>query len=217
MSNTLKEQLANVRLGNLSKRHKKNAVWPLEKKIEVVSKYLILGNLKLVAADTGVDYGLVRQWKIQPWWKDLEAEIRATQNIAMDNKLSTIIERSMEATMDRLENGELILNNKTGQLVRKPVSMKDAAKVATDFMTRQQVLRKEETDKPQVSQQSVTEQLAALAMEFAKWQKISTAKTEAVDVESKEITDAFSEDGNPMQEMPENGTDVSPSDELPKQ
>lgn len=194
MSNILKEQLANVRLTNLSKRHKKNAVWPLEKKVEVVSKYLVLGNLKLVAADTGVNYGLIRQWKIQPWWKDLENEIRATQNIALDNKLSKIIEKSMEATMDRLENGEIILNNKTGQLVRKPVAMKDAAKVATDFMTRQQVLRKDETDKPQVSQQSVTEQLAALAMEFAKWQIKDASKKEAIDIESKEITDAIPEE-----------------------
>ena len=95
--------------------------------------------------------------------------------------------RAWNGSSNRLENGEIVLNNKTGELIRKPVAMKDAAKVATDFMTRQQVLRKDETEKPQVSQQSVTDQLAALAMEFAKWQKVSSAKTEAIDIESKEI------------------------------
>lgn len=196
MSKTLKEQLERVTLGNLSKRHKKHAVWPLEKKIEVVTKYLVLGNLKLVAVDTGVDYSLVRAWKTQPWWKDLENEIRATQNIALDNKLSKIIERSMDATMDRLENGEIVLNNKTGELIRKPVAMKDAAKVATDFMTRQSIIRKDDSEKPQVSQQSVTDQLAALALEFAKWQIKDASKKEAIDVEIKEVgeEDAISEE-----------------------
>lgn len=194
MSKILSEQLRSVKLGTLSKRHRKNTSWPLEKKIEVVTNYLVLGNMKLVAAACGVDYGLIRQWKIQPWWKDLENEIRATQNIALDNKLSKIVERSMEVTMDRLDNGEFILNNKTGELVRKPVAMKDAAKVATDFMTRQQVLRKEENDQPQISQQSVTEQLAALAVEFAKWQKKEKIKEEAIDIEPKEIVDAVSEE-----------------------
>jgi transposase-like protein len=184
MPNSLKEQLSNVKLGNLSKRHKKNAVWPLEKKIEVVSKYLVLGNMKLVSVDTGVDYGLLRQWKMQPWWKDLELEIRATQNIAVDNKLSRIIERAMDVTLDRLENGELVFNRKTGELDRVPVSMKDANKVTTDLMTKQHALRKEESAQPQTSQQSVTEQLKTLAMEFAKW---AEAKQKPIDVETIEI------------------------------
>jgi hypothetical protein len=193
MPNSLKEQLSNVKLGNLSKRHKKNAVWPLEKKIEVVSKYLVLGNMKLVSVDTGVDYGLLRQWKMQPWWKDLELEIRATQNIAVDNKLSRIIERAMDLTLDRLENGEIVLNRKTGLLDRVPVSMKDANKVTTDLMTKQHALRKEESAQPQTSQQSVTEQLKTLAMEFAKWQSKTAAKAEAVDIEAREITEGDSD------------------------
>lgn len=193
MSTSLKEQLANVKLSNVSKRHKKNAVWPLEKKIEVVSKYLVLGNMKLVSVDTGVDYGVLRQWKMQPWWKDLELEIRATQNIAVDNKLSKIIERAMDVTLDRLENGEIVFNRKTGELDRVPVSLKDANKVTTDLMTKQHMLRKEETAQPQVSQQSVTEQLKTLAMEFAKWQTKETAKIEAIDVEVKDITEGDSD------------------------
>lgn len=204
-SKALRQQLENVKLGNLTRKHRKYQVWPLEKKIEVVSQYLVLGNMKLVSVSTNVDYALIRQWKLQPWWKDLENEIRATQNIAVDNKLSRIIERSMDATLDRLENGDIKVVN--GKIFRQPVSMKDAAKVTTDFLGRQQVLRKEETETAQVSQISVTEQLKTLAMEFAKWQNKETAKTEAIDVESKEITDAISEEweeglqeGTPMGE-----------------
>lgn len=187
MSENLKQQLKNVTVGNLKRRHRKYAVWPIEKKIEVVTKYLVLGNLKLVAADTGVDYGVIRQWRIQPWWKELEQEVRVSQNISLDTKLSKIIERSLEATMDRLENGDVILNNKTGEFVRKAVSMRDAAKVATDLMARQQILRKAEEATTTVSEATVTEQLKALAAEFAKWQTTQKAKEEAVDVDVKEV------------------------------
>lgn len=148
---------------------------------------MVLGNMRLVAATTGVDYGLIRQWKMQEWWLDLEKEIRATQNIELDTKLSKIVEKSMSVTMDRLENGEVVLNNKTGELIRKPVAMKDAAKVATDFMTRQAVLRKEEKNTEQVSTASVSDQLKTLAMEFAKWANKKTGNAEAIDVTFKEV------------------------------
>lgn len=155
---------------------------------------MVLGNLKLVAATTGVDYGVIRQWRIQPWWKDLELEIRATQNIELDNKLSKIVERSMAVTLDRLENGEHILNNKTGELIRKPVAMKDAAKVASDFMSRQALLRKEDRQEDQVTQVAVADQLKTLAAEFAKWATKKAQNSEAVDVEVKEVEDAISEE-----------------------
>jgi hypothetical protein len=197
MADSLKEQLAKVKVGNLTKKHKKWAVWPIEKKIEVVSQWLVLGNLKLVAASTGVDYEVLKQWRMKPWWKDLELEIRATQNIAMDNKLSKIIERSLEATYDRLENGEVVLNQKTGELTRRPVTMRDAARVATDMLSKQHILRTDEAEKPKESAQSVTEQLKTLAMEFAKWQIKETAKTEAIDVPFKEIDENLHEMQNP--------------------
>lgn len=184
-------------------------MWPLEKKIEVVTQYLVLGNLKLVAATTGVDYGVIRQWRIQPWWKDLEVEIRATQNIELDNKLSKIVERSMAVTLDRLENGEHVLNNKTGELIRKPVAMKDAAKVASDFMSRQALLRKEDRQEDQVTQVAVADQLKTLAAEFAKWATKKAQNSEAVDIEVKEVEDAISEE---REETVQTGTRMGAQD-----
>jgi len=220
MSEALKEQLANVKIGNLRQVHQKNRSYPLEKKVEVVSQYLVLGNMKLVAAMTGVDYGLIRQWKIQPWWMDLEREIRATQNIAVDNKLSKIIEKSMDATLDRLEHGEHLVDKKTGTVYRQPVAMKDAAKVTTDFLTRQSVLRKAEDAVEQVSTTSVVDQLKALAIEFAKWSNKQN-NVDVIDIESKEINDTTSsedmlemsgnEDGNRVQIEDSEGESLPPS------
>jgi hypothetical protein len=150
--------------------------------------------MKLVSATTGVDYGLIRQWKIQPWWLELEKEIRATQNIAVDNKLSKIIERSMEATLDRIENGEIRVDRKTKSTYREPVVAQVAAKVANDFLTRQAVLRKAEENIETVSTTSVVDQLKSLAIEFAKWSGKQNQTSQIIDVEVKEVEDAISEE-----------------------
>lgn len=178
------ERLEKVRLRNLKVKHERNKHWPIEKKIEVVSQFLVLGNLKLVAATTGVGYDLVRQWKIQPWWKELEAEIRQTQNIEMDTKLSKIVDKSLDAVMDRLENGDFIYDQKTGQIKRKPVNMRDVARVSVDILSKRELLRGNATERKETTQIPITEQLKLLALEFAKWQQ-----KEVVDVPMVEVVD----------------------------
>jgi hypothetical protein len=155
--------------------HKDGYRYPVEKKIEVATKWLALGNMRLVADLTKVDYDLCRKWKTQPWWPELVDEIKASRTRQLDDKLSRIVDKSLEAIEDRLEHGDVIFNQKTGLVERKEVSLKDATKVATDLLTRQAVLQKLEDEKV-VHQEakSVKEQLAMLALEFAKFNKTNT-------------------------------------------
>lgn len=154
--------------------HKAGFKFPVEKRIEVVTKYLALGNQRLVAELTGVSYPLVRLWKTQPWWKEMEEEIKAARSYQLDNKLARIVDKSLETIADRLENGDVIFNQKTGTVVRKEVSLKDATKVATDLLTRQAVIQKQENEKV-VTQNNVSikDQLAMLALEFAKFNNVA--------------------------------------------
>jgi transposase-like protein len=194
MTNYIAEKLQNLKLKNTKIKHTRNTSWPMEKKVEVVAQYLVLGNMKLVAATTGVSHDLIRQWKTQPWWKELEAEIRATQNIELDTKLSKIVERSLEATLDRLENGEHIYNQKTGEILRKPASLRDVARVTSDFLDKKEVLRKATEEKSVVSTETIAEQLKSLALEFSKWAGKKPVNNEIVDVTAKEITKESTED-----------------------
>lgn len=172
-------------LRKLTRRHVKNTTWPKEKKLQVVTQYLALGNLRLVSATTGVDYGLIRQWKLQPWWAEFEKEIRNTENLSLDNSLTKIVNKSLEAVADRLEYGEHILDQKTGQLIRKPVNMKDAAKVSTDLLTKRELLRGNATNRTETQSLPVADQLKLLAAEFA---RMSSGKPmEVIDVETVEI------------------------------
>lgn len=182
-----------MKLSNLTRKHVPNTKWPKEKKLQAVTQYLALGNMKLVAAATGVDYGVLRQWKIQPWWKEYEREIRATENIGMDSDLTKIVKRSLEAVADRLENGEVFYDQKTGQLQRKPVLMKDANKVAVDLLTKRELLRGNATARTEQSAIPMADQLKQLADAFA---RMSTGlpPAEIIDVEAIEITDEDIED-----------------------
>lgn len=176
-----------LKLANLSRKHKPNTTWPKEKRIQAVAQYLVLGNMKLVEATTGVSHGMLRQWKLQPWWKEYEREIRATENIKMDSDLTKIVERSLVAVTDRLDNGEVFYDQRSGELRRKPVSMKDAAKVSVDLLTKRELLRGNATSRVEAAVIPMADQLAALAVEFA---RMSTGKpAEVIDVEAKMVQD----------------------------
>lgn len=155
--------------------HRPGYKFPVEKRIEVVTKYLALGNMRLVSELTGVSYQLCREWKTAPWWKELEDEIRAARTLALDNKLAKIVDKSLDTIADRLEHGDVVFDQKSGKVVRKEVSLKDATKVATDLMTRQAVIQKQEKEVVAVQNTStIQDQLRMLAAEFAKFNKTNT-------------------------------------------
>lgn len=186
-----KERLNQISLRNSKKKHEPKAWWPMEKKIEVVSQWLVLGNMKQVAAMTGVSYDLIRQWKTQGWWKELELEIRQTQNIEMDTKLSKIVDRSLDAVLDRVENGDFIYDQKSGEIRRKPAALRDLHRVSVDTISKRELLRGNATERKETTQVSINEQLKMLAAEFAKWQ---TKPKETIDVEMVEVIDAVHEE-----------------------
>jgi hypothetical protein len=186
MSNQFEERLKKIAKRNRKVVHKKGFPWPIEKKIEVVSQFLVLGNMRIVAAATGVDYDLCRAWKTQPWWKELEMEIRQTQNIELDTKLSQIVERSIDATMDRIENGDFIYDQKSGEMRRKPVALRDVAKVANDMLTKRELIRGNATERKETTTASITSQLDMLKAEFARMQNIRTVDVPMVEIVENE-------------------------------
>ena len=153
-----------------SAKHVKNKTWPVEKRIEVVTKWLALGNLKLVAELTGVSYAVCNNWKMQPWWNDMVGEIKASRAAQVDSKLSRIIDKSLEMIEDRLENGTPEFNNKTGEIVRRPANIKEITGVTQTLMTQQlQQAKALKDDEVKTEQVTIKDQIAMLAAEFAKF------------------------------------------------
>lgn len=185
------ERLKLISERNKAKKiHQKNGIWPIEKRIEVVGQYLILGNLKLAAATTGVDYDLVRKWKTQPWWPELVAELRATENLKMDATLSELVELSLHAAYDRIVNGDYVYDQKTGEIKRKPAALRDIHRVAVDLLSKREFLRDKADASGENKTTSVEEHLKILANNMAQWFE----KQKHPVIELEEVEDAVYEE-----------------------
>ena len=135
---------------------------------------------------TGVPRGTIRQWKLQPWWKELVDEIRNEEDCELDVKLSKVINKSLDALTDRVENGDFLFNSKTGKFVRKPIHMKDALQAVTQVYDKRNLLRGKPTSR--VEKHSTTDNLANLAAEFAKFAASKTIEGEVIESTEQEST-----------------------------
>jgi len=179
--------------------HIPGTTWPIKKKIEVVAAYLVLGKAPLVEAATGVSRDLIRQWKTQPWWKEIEADLRQEEDVELDNKLRNILDKTLATVLDRVENGDFIYDPKTKKISRKPVSLKDVHKVSVDLIDKRQLIQGKPTKRVETAQ-STGDHLKALAEQFAQFAGMNKKKEKVIDGE--EVIDVLPE--KPVEETLEN-------------
>lgn len=150
--------------------------WDDKKKVEVVTTYLAVSKLPLVEAVTGVPVNTLRAWKYQPWWDELVSEIQREDDHELDAKLAKIVDKSLSVVLDRIENGDFILNSKTGEVTRIPLKAKDVHRVSIDMIDKRQLIRnRKENIKVEVS--SVDDYLKKLAAQFTEFVKKQLPKT----------------------------------------
>jgi hypothetical protein len=177
-------------LARVVAEHNPHGRWTPEKKFEAVESWLLYGNLRLTSATLGIGYSTLKAWKNAEWWRDLEREIQAGARIKQMGSISKIVDRGLEVISDRLENGEVVLDQKSGALVRRPVALRDAGGVVSNLMQRQSILEKQASDEfSSESNKTIQEQLQLLANEFAKFNNRS--KAQAIDIDFKEIPNAL--------------------------
>lgn len=166
-------------------------------KLEAVKLWMLTGNLTATAAALNITYPTIRNWRYSQWWKDLVEELQGQENIELNQRLKRIAEKSLDTMVDRLENGDYILDKQTGQLVRKPVNLRDTTLAYNSLHDRRQRLLEAPRDKQDNKQ--VVDRLAALA---AKFEEIA-AKRQPINVTdiiyespSNAITDATGTEGS---------------------
>ena len=120
-----------------------NGSWTEKTKNEVIHTYLVTGNLALTARIMDVPEETIRYWRKQDWWDDTVREIRHSGKVELSSKMKKIVEASIAVIEDRIVNGDFVFDQKTGEVVRKPVNLKDAHKVAIDMVDRQGALEQE--------------------------------------------------------------------------
>ena len=101
---------------------------------------------------------------------------------------------------DRLDKGDYIYNQKTGEISRKPVSLKEARGATNDLLQRQAIIEKLNLEERNTQmKQSVNDQLEMLKQQFASFQ---TGRTiEVVPTVVKENDNALHDPQRSLQEM----------------
>lgn len=159
--------------------------WSDSQKIEAVTTYILLGgNCRLTANTLKISETTLHYWKSQEWWKEVSDEIKTQEKLTLSTKLKKLVDKSLDLVQDRLENGDFIYDQKTGQIKRKPVVLKDVHKVASDLLDRKTKLDAIDTFK--ASQESIDDKLSKLAESFktiAEQNKKSVEVTDVIFVE----------------------------------
>lgn len=145
-------------------------------KLDVVARYMLLGNLRVVSEQLEIPYQTLADWKRSEWWPEMVDQIRRQKKQKTADTIGKVIETSVEILQDRLENGDWVFDQKTGQTIRKPVSAKDAQTIANQLLQRQ-IQLEEIVDKTSHKQETVQETLAMLAKEFSKMNRRGGAET----------------------------------------
>lgn len=189
----LSDKLQNVKSPPRRKANDEVKRWYSDaQKIEAVKLWLVTGNLVVTGASLNIPLPTLKQWRYSKWWDEIVSEIRTEGTLQLSNRLKSVAEKAIGVTMDRLENGDWIMNQKTGNLERKPVALRDAYQVAAGLLDRHMELDRRPQEEAQ--QQKVQDRLEALAKAFEKFAG-KQPKLEVIDVEFK--------DGQEMREREE--------------
>ena len=126
-------------------RATKNAKYDKDTIIQAARLYLVYGNYNRVAEELEVNRTTVRNWANKDWWPILVDEVKYLKNIELDSKYTHAIEKSLSELMDRLENGDVVVDTKTGKRHNKPISARDAALISGIMYDKRALLRGDPT------------------------------------------------------------------------
>mgnify|MGYP003393443050 FL=1 len=151
----------------------------LEVKTDAAALYCVYGDTKEVARITGLDEKLIKQWKTEPWWFEVQKQVFVEQNEKLASQLSATLTKTIEDINDRLENGDYTYNPKTGEVTRKPVEAKVVISIFDSLAHQRRITRGEPTS---ISQKvGVDDRLKRLEEAFINFASVKTIEGEVVD------------------------------------
>ena len=96
----------------------------------VIAEYVVLGNASKVARAVDIPIRTVCDWVSSEWGLELIAKVRHENQDAMISGYSNIISKALMAVDERLDTGDYLSMDDSGNMLYKPVSAKDAMVIA---------------------------------------------------------------------------------------
>lgn len=141
------------------------------------------GSQALTSAMTKVPESTIVVWRKQEWWTERMKELRSDNAVQLDARLTKVMDKALDAVVDRIENGEYMYDPRTGEVRRVPAKLRDLQKVAVDSIDKKLLLQKGNKQEQETKQQITADHLVLLAREFAKF-ATGKAPDEAKEVKS---------------------------------
>lgn len=155
--------------------------WGEAQKIEAAKTYLLVGSVRIASNIVGIPEDTVKRWTKSVWWKQLIDDLRQEDELQLSARLKKLVDKSLSVVEDRLDKGDFVYDQKTGEMRRRPVNMRDAHKVALDMQERQEVLLNRSM--PQASDEQVADKLIKLAEKFAELAGAKRQEENTIDVD----------------------------------
>lgn len=137
----------------------------------------------------------------EQWWVDTISQVRREENDQLTAKMTTFVEKSIDAMLERIENGDSVINLKTGETYRTPVRLRDLAIPVGVLIDKRNLLRGEATSRSEtLGQEETLRKLGDKFEQFAK--KLNIHKP--IDIIDVEVIDGqanarLAQDGTPEQ------------------
>lgn len=160
---------------------KRNTAWfSQDDKVDACTLYTVYGDLNEVSKLTKIPVATIRSWKQEPWWIEITKQVYIESNENLTARVASTLDKTLELLGDRLEHGDYIWNNKSEQLVRKPVDTKVLA-ILFDNLAIQRRLGRGEATSIKGTTTSTDDRLQKLSEAFERFSKMKVIEGEEVD------------------------------------
>jgi len=137
-------------------------VWHSEEdRIKAATVYAVCGSAAETGRITGIPAEVIRQWKTKEWWPQIIDRIRQEKDDELDVKFTQIVDKTVDQLNDRLEKGDYVYDNHSGELIRQPIKGKDLGVLTSIYVDKRELLRRKE--KVSMDQASMKDRLDRIA------------------------------------------------------
>jgi len=177
--------------GRPPKTKAKPTWYPIEKKVHAACLYAVTGNIKQVSQLCDIPANQLKVMMAEQWWEDTVQQVRREENDQITAKMTSFVEKSLDAVVERLETGDTVINLKTGETYKVPVKLRDIAMVITAFLEKRNLLRGEATTRSEkLGQEDILKELGSKFESFAK--KLGYKQPEVIETTFVEVVNETS-------------------------
>ena len=164
--------------------------YPQDVKIDAATLYAVYGDTKQVSELANVPESVLRGWKQEPWWIEIQKQVYGEQNEKLAARISAVLDKTITHLEDRLEKGDEKLNPRTGEIVSLKVEASVLAKMFENMAHQRRITRGEPTSIS--AKVGVTDRLKTLEsafLRFSQAKEIQHEETSSEEVQNSEEID----------------------------